>query len=368
MSDNLPPINNTAVARPMALRGPVHVTIEPTIECNLRCPMCDRTQKLDYESHRDQALSTTRWLKLIDEFAAVGVRQILVIGGGDPLMHPDIRLILERISQYSICLHLWTNGTLINERNVQWITKTVQILTISMDSAVDHVNDESRGMPGATRRIKRALRLLREQPRRPYTRIHAVVSALSYPYLREFLPLIEKYGINEFGAGLVNAWGFVPEAMLFKSSELSQRDESIRAFAREVALRGVSLAGCLNPIMRNGLVRLATQVSPPLEGAEKPVMNTCFGLWSTATVRPNGDVSVCCFTYQPKLGTVQTADFAEVWESRKARGMRDTVQAGHYLDEPCKGCEFGSKEINAVASSADGEILSELRRIIVAAR
>jgi radical SAM protein with 4Fe4S-binding SPASM domain len=330
--------------------------------------MCDRTHKEDYDSHRKHTLSTARWLDLIDELATLGVRQILVIGGGDPLMHPDIRLILDRISQRSICLHLWTNGTLITERTVQWIANAAQILTVSMDSAKDDVNDASRGVPGTTRRIKRALSLLREQPRRPYIRIHAVISAISYPFLNDFLSFIEEYGIQEFGGGLVNPWEFVPEAMLFKVSEVAERDEHIRAFAREVALRGVSLAGCFNPIMRSGLMQLATRVAPPFGGAGTPALNTCFGLWSTATVRPNGDVSVCCFTYQPKLGTVQTASFSEVWESAKAEAMRETVQAGTYLDGPCRGCDFGSKEINTVASSTDDEILSELGRIIVAAR
>jgi hypothetical protein len=68
------------------------------------------------------------------------------------------------------------------------------------------------------------------------------------------------------------------------------------------------------------------------------------------------------------LGTLQTASFSEVWRSLKAAAMREAVKAGRYLDEPCRGCEFGSPEINAATSTTNDDVLSELHKIIIAAR
>ena len=254
------------------------------------------------------------------------------------------------------------------EPNVDWIAETVQVLTISMDSAVDRVNDECRGVHGATQRTKNGLRLLRALPNRPFTRIHAVISALTLPFLDEFLKLIDQGGVDEFGAALVNGWSFVPTQMLFREEETARRDRTLEVFARALASRGVRLAGCLNPIMRNGLIRHAAGHGVAAAGRTTTATNTCYGLWSTATIRPNGDVSVCCFTYKPKLGTLRSAGFTEVWQSLDAAKMREAVKTGHYLDEQCRGCEFGSPEMNVVASMTDSNVLSELHDIILAAR
>jgi radical SAM protein with 4Fe4S-binding SPASM domain len=351
---------------PVAPVRPVHVTVEPTIDCNLRCPMCDRTTKTDYASHRDEGLSTAQWLELIDELAAMGVRQILVIGGGDPLMHPDIRVILERIAQYPITLHLWTNGTLITRRNVEWVANLPQILTISMDSAIEQVNDASRGVRGATQRTIRGLELLREQNRRPYTRIHSVISGISYRDIHMFLPLVERYRIDEFGGALIHPWDFVPDCMRFRNSEIGLRDDLLKAFAEQLSARGVALAGYFNQILQKGLERLAAKVPSP--GGASRTRNTCYGLWSTATVRPNGDVSVCCYTYRPKLGSLRASSFAQVWLSAKAEGMRELVARGEYLDGPCKGCGFGSTEMNSVVASRDQNLLATLHDVIIASR
>ena len=69
---------------------PVRISFEPTIKCNLHCPMCDRTKKTDYVKHRDQQLSYETSKKFIDEVGRLGIKYFLFIGGGEPLTDPNI--------------------------------------------------------------------------------------------------------------------------------------------------------------------------------------------------------------------------------------------------------------------------------------
>ena len=39
-------------------KTPATVSIEPTIRCNMRCPMCDRTHKEDFQKHQQNEMST----------------------------------------------------------------------------------------------------------------------------------------------------------------------------------------------------------------------------------------------------------------------------------------------------------------------
>ena len=58
--------------------GPLTLEIYPTLRCNLDCAFCDTTDR-----HRPPVgePSDARWLEVIDEAAALGVRRVLVLGG-----------------------------------------------------------------------------------------------------------------------------------------------------------------------------------------------------------------------------------------------------------------------------------------------
>jgi radical SAM protein with 4Fe4S-binding SPASM domain len=324
--------------------APIQVVIEPTIICNLRCPMCDRTKKKDFESHRNDQLTTEDWLLVIDDLITIGVSQILLIGGGDPLLHPGILKILEKVGKSKIKVHLWTNGTLINSENVNLISENVDILTISMDSGLEQINDLSRGVPGTTKKILNSLELLSRYD--VFVRIHAVISALTYKHLDSFFPIFNRYNIQEVGGGLINPWDFAPESFKFTKSDREMRDEILKRFAAKCIDMNINLAGCFRPIMMEKLRSSTSHVS---DAGKSIATSTCVGLWTSATIRPNGDVSVCCFTYKPILGSVRFDRFKDVWQSAKAAALRERSLNGEYLDSPCLGCDYASREINIAA-------------------
>ena len=124
-----------------------------------------------------------------------------------------------------------------------------------------------------------------------------------------------------------------------------RREEILRSFEKlcEYAkVKGVALAGCYANISAKiieNLEHIHNMYSEKTDITRKHI--TCMGLWGQATVRPNGDVSVCCFTYKPVLGNLHDNSFSEIWHSEKAEALRELVKKGEYIDAPCHGCDTG---------------------------
>jgi radical SAM protein with 4Fe4S-binding SPASM domain len=70
---------------------PIHLDIETTNICNLRCPMCPRTIMLANESFSDLGFMTKEdYAKIIDEGSEHGLKSIKLNYLGEPLSHPDV--------------------------------------------------------------------------------------------------------------------------------------------------------------------------------------------------------------------------------------------------------------------------------------
>ena len=118
--------------------------------------------------------------------------------------------------------------------------------------------------------------------------------------------------------------------------------ESFSLLCEYAKAKGIALAGCYANVSAKIIQNLSHIHSMYGDHSAEPQKHiTCMGLWGQATVRPNGDVSVCCFTYKPVLGSLQNNSFEEIWRSERAQELRELVKSGQYIDAPCVGCDTG---------------------------
>src|SRR5712691_5990111 len=78
------------VAREGRSSRPIVVELDPTSHCDLGCPECISDQVL----HGD-AFSSARLIELAHELVELPVRAVILIGGGEPLLHPAISRVIE---------------------------------------------------------------------------------------------------------------------------------------------------------------------------------------------------------------------------------------------------------------------------------
>jgi MoaA/NifB/PqqE/SkfB family radical SAM enzyme len=89
-------------------------------------------------------LSTTRLLELIDELEAIGVLE-LSIAGGEPLLHPDWAVLVERAVAVGVNVVLTTNGHLIDDGTVAVLARAQPLdVRVSFDGG-PRMHDHVRG-------------------------------------------------------------------------------------------------------------------------------------------------------------------------------------------------------------------------------
>ena len=91
-------------------RFPLVLMLEPLYRCNLACAGCG---KIQYPSNiLKSQLSVEECLRAVDECGA----PMVSIPGGEPLMHPDIDVLVRELVARGKYIYLCTNGLLLKEK------------------------------------------------------------------------------------------------------------------------------------------------------------------------------------------------------------------------------------------------------------
>jgi MoaA/NifB/PqqE/SkfB family radical SAM enzyme len=117
---------------------PVAAHLIPIRRCNLSCAYCN-----EYDD-RSAPVPTADVLRRIDRLAALGTG-IVTLSGGEPLLHPDLDLIVRHIRQRGAIATLITNGYLLTRERIRRLNRAgLDHLQISIDNVLpDDVSKKS---------------------------------------------------------------------------------------------------------------------------------------------------------------------------------------------------------------------------------
>ena len=98
--------------------GPWHIVIDTCHTCNTNCTHCrlhspTNNQTKDYYKMK---MSFENFKKIIDDAAELKVEMINLIGGGEPLLNPDLIKMIEYIKSKGLKALFFTNGILLTEK------------------------------------------------------------------------------------------------------------------------------------------------------------------------------------------------------------------------------------------------------------
>lgn len=126
--------------------------------CNLTCKHCYTTSAdIDFPGE----LSTAEIFAVMDDLKAFKV-PVLILSGGEPLLHPDIFAISQRARNMGFYVALSSNGTLINSDNIAQIAAIgYQYIGVSLDG-MREAHDKFRQKQGSFDASLAGIRLLRQ--------------------------------------------------------------------------------------------------------------------------------------------------------------------------------------------------------------
>jgi MoaA/NifB/PqqE/SkfB family radical SAM enzyme len=122
----------------LSTRHPVLAQIVPMRRCNLACGYCN-----EYDDF-SAPVPLEEMNRRIDKLAELGTT-VITISGGEPLLHPDLEKIIQRIRQHGIISTLISNGYLMTRERIEKLNQAgLDHLQISIDNVLpDEISKKS---------------------------------------------------------------------------------------------------------------------------------------------------------------------------------------------------------------------------------
>lgn len=169
--------------------------------CNLTCKHCYATSA---DSEFRDELDTAEALKVIDDLHEAGVR-VLILSGGEPLLRDDIFELSEYARLRGFFVALSTNGTLIDEQNIEQIAAAkYDYVGISIDG-LEAVHDDWRQLKGSFAASMHAIDLCRRHGIR--VGLRTTLTQNNYPQLPALLALMRQHDVQKFYLSHLNYSG-----------------------------------------------------------------------------------------------------------------------------------------------------------------
>ena len=118
--------------------GPIVVEFDPTTACNLACPDC-----ISRELINQGFFSRERIHDLTKEMVDAGVKAVVLIGGGEPLIHPEIGWVIEYLGKNGVQVGITTNGILI-DKYIGVISEYATWVRVSVDAGTSETFNKIR--------------------------------------------------------------------------------------------------------------------------------------------------------------------------------------------------------------------------------
>ena len=145
-----------------------YAVLELTNRCNLRCVHCASNSGHARENEYD----TAEWVRIVEEIATLGGREITLIGG-EMLLHPGWEEISRAVVKTGMRLILITNGLLVDNGVFQKIMDiNPHIIGVSMDGATPETVRAMRRVDG----FDRVLKLLRRFADTGHPHVNAITT------------------------------------------------------------------------------------------------------------------------------------------------------------------------------------------------
>ncbi len=330
---------------------PLHLFVELTYRCNVRCEMCQFLPLLEgteLSRKKTEEISADEIIEFVRTFPRTTV---VTLTGGEPFLRKDLPQIIESLAKRNK-IHIITNGTLLTEENVSFLWEHrlrsiwgggVLAIGVSLQGPRD-VHDGIVGRKGAFEAACTGIRLLnsfKQGTKEPFPHIHttAVITDKNVGYLAEMYEESKKLNVEYCNFTLFNSSDFSnrldienvtdyetrpPNKMMIDSAILREQFRLIDEIDRgnETKIRFSPFA-----ISREEIIKYYRN-----EGDVSRFR--CNSPWRMLGVSAYGDVSSCPLI---SIGNIRVEKTAKLWNGPKqARFRRDLKKRGIF--PVCLGC------------------------------
>ncbi|MFC1583934.1 radical SAM/SPASM domain-containing protein [Fibrobacterota bacterium] len=179
---------------------PLEVTMEITLDCNLRCLHCYNFNRTRGPSGKQDGfpLSEKEVLSVIDQVYDQGCLNI-TFSGGEPLLHPGLYDFSTYARNKHMGIYLKSNGTLFTEKSLRKLVEArIMGIEVSLYGAGPETHDSFTGTPGSFSQSQEGITRVKDAG--IHTRITFIMTRSNWGEADNMIRLAEEmeleYGTN----------------------------------------------------------------------------------------------------------------------------------------------------------------------------
>lgn len=274
------------------LSHPLHLLIEPTSICNLRCTMCFQVDRTFTKKEYMGMMPWDLFVKIVDEAAEIGCNAITLASRGEPTLHKDFgKMLIYLKSKNILDIKINTNATKLTEELCHDILKAeVSEVVFSVDAGTKDTYESIR--------VK--------------GKFEEVVANIE-----QFAKIREKYYPNAVTTTRISG------VKVSKEQDIEQMETFWSRIVDEV-------------VIVPAYSRWDTYNNPT-----NSLTTACSALWSRMYVWYDGTCNPCDFDYKSNLalGNVNDHSLAEIWANERYAKFRELHAAKNRSQmNPCDRC------------------------------
>jgi radical SAM protein with 4Fe4S-binding SPASM domain len=302
------------VKRPIHFGQPFTLSIEPTTACNLACPECPSglkqftrpTGKLNLELHEKMLQQVHKSVFYINYYFQ-----------GEPFLNPKFLSFIRQAKQYNIYTATSTNAHFIDQKKAEEIVQSgLDRLIISIDGLTQETYQNYR-VNGKLEKVIAASNFLIKAKKKaksntPFLIFQFLAVAPNEHEIPEIYQLGKSLGIDEVRIKTAQLYDYQ------NGNPLMPKNEKYARYKQQ----------------KDGSYKLKYKTG-----------NHCWRMWSGSVLTWDGKVVPCCFDKDAQhiLGSLETANFQEIWGNTNYQAMRGTILTKRNEIDICKNCSEGAK-------------------------
>lgn len=269
---------------------PLHVDIETTAKCNLRCPMCPSRHLSTDEYKKRDHMDIELYKRIVDECADNQIFSIRLSWRGEVLVNPKFEQyvhyakVVKKIPNVSFL----TNGSLLKDELAEKL----------IDYGVDYISVSIDGLTEIYEKIR-----------------YPIKFKTIYKNLKNFKELKRKKSVKKPVVRITTLWPAIAKDPKAFYDTLSPVSDKI----------------VYNPLKDYSIT----------EPQKKDFI--CQFPWERLFVKSNGDVQPCSNTKDSfVVGNVSQSSLKEIWHSPRMNELRQLHMAYRRMEVvPCNRCSYG---------------------------
>lgn len=326
---------------------PNNLIFELTSQCNLNCKMCFFNTKRMIKCNPDLTLNQIK--EVIDKIAPYINKIILT--GGEIFVRLDIFEILDYFKKKNILIHLTTNGTLINESNIDRLIKNKNIVHIGISiDGPEKIHNKIRRNPIAFKNAIKAIKLLNSK--HLPVNIITVIQNDNLIYLKSVIKLAYDLNIKDVFFEYEKIYTKEDLTDINKLFNITKKDIPINitsTFKRDFSLNNLKfhIHNSIKLASKLG-IKLHFYPSDFLNNMEAHYKRTkrkqgiyCCRNLLTGRIDSSGNL-IHCFALRKKLGNLINHSFKEIWNFSSNREFRKKLLNNNLLPL-CENCLYMDK-------------------------